>query len=114
MTNHNLLDRNDIPSEKVTYHCTKCKKNFVRLEALNLHVIKEHLGHKCYVCDKTFNSVENVARHISTVHSDIESHQCEFCIENFDHFIDMRHHIMNNHSLLDRNDESMEKISYHC
>ena len=101
MNNHRLLDQNDIPSKKITYSCTKCDKKFLRLEALNYHVVKEYLGLKCYLCNKPYGSITAVAGHVSTAHSEIQSHKCEFCEETFDQFMDMRHHLMNNHSLLD-------------
>ena len=38
MSNHSLLDKNEC--EKISYHCTKCDKSFVRLESLNYHVVR--------------------------------------------------------------------------
>ena len=102
MNNHSLLDRNDVPNEKIRYSCTKCGKKFLRLEALNLHVEKEYLGNRCYLCNVNYSSSTAVAIHVSTVHSKIQSHKCEFCEETFGQFMDMRDHLMNNHSLLDR------------
>ena len=92
MNNHNLLDRNDVPSEKITYSCTKCGKKFLRLEALNLHVVKEYIGHKCYVCNLNYSSITGVARHVSNVHSEIQSHKCEFCDETFDRNSKLKKH----------------------
>ena len=90
----------------------KCGKKFVRLEALNLHVVKEHVGHKCFLCNKPYGSITAIAQHVASAHSDLQSHKCEFCEETFEEFMDMRHHLMNNHSLLDHYD--YEKKSYSC
>ena len=115
LNNHNLLDKQDLSSEKVIYECDKCGKTFLRLEALNLHVVKEYIGHKCYLCGIDLNSVTSVARHVSTIHSDIKSHPCEFCHESFEQYMDMRKHTMINHSLQDnKNDIPPEKTKYSC
>ena len=71
MNNHSLLDKNYVPSGKITYSCTKCDQKFLRLEALNLHVEKEYLGNKCYLCNMTQMNSTAIANHVSTVHSDI-------------------------------------------
>ena len=111
MNNHSLLDKKEIPNDRITYECSKCGQTFLRMEALNLHVLKEYLGHKCYICDKPLDSSASVARHVSSVHFEIQSHKCEFCEETFGQFMEMRHHMMSNHSLLDGKYVPSEKIS---
>ena len=59
-----------------------------------------------------FGSITAIAGQVSTVHSDIQSQKCEFGEETFDQFMDMRYHLMNNHSLHDKNGIPNEEITF--
>ena len=44
-----------------TEEVSKCDKTFLKLEALNLLVIKEYFGHKCYLCNMILSSITAIA-----------------------------------------------------
>ena len=68
-------------------------------------MVKEYLGNKCYLCNVNYSTSTAIA-----VHSEMQSHKCEFCEVTFGQFMDtMRHHMMNNHSLLNKDGIPSEK-----
>ena len=105
MNTHNLLSDMLIPNNQVTsYECDYCSTNnvktFLRLESLNYHIEKVHLGYKCYICDKELNSPTSLIRHINIIHSDHKSHRCKYCGKEFNKtYYDLRRHIITEHKI---------------
>ena len=84
MNTHNLLGGGALPPNQITtYECDFCDvKTFLRLESLNYHIEKAHLGYKCYICDRELHSPTSLIRHINIVHSDVTSHRCNIATKN--------------------------------
>ncbi|CAH1252726.1 ZNF532 [Branchiostoma lanceolatum] len=67
------------------HNCSECKTSFVKLNLLQAHMAKEHgmpKKHPCTMCNRTFESVHSMKRHVRINHQGIKRvYRCWHCKE---------------------------------
>ncbi|KAK2719554.1 sal-like protein 3 isoform X1 [Artemia franciscana] len=83
-----------------SFKCNICQKSFSSKYYGNIH-LRIHSGekpHKCLVCNKKFNLVGNLKRHITIFHSDEKPHKCSICSKKFSLKYSLKRHMTTIHS----------------
>ena len=76
-----------------THGCTQCGFKTNSLEALSKHVQSAHAP-QCKVCNKTFISKEQLAKHQATHIDPAHPNECPICEQRFDNAKAMRAHLL--------------------
>ena len=72
------IDQNGSESQKETNHivCEICEMVFNAKLKLKYHFSAVHKFYKCESCGKLFLQVQNLKRHIHTIHDDRKDYKC--------------------------------------
>ena len=68
------------------YVCSVCNKSFDTLDSIKKHIKYVHSDtrkYKCYQCGKEFKTKGNLNEHIRYIHSDIKEYKCDQCSKEF-------------------------------
>ena len=79
------------------YECGHCEKYFDLLTALKRHIILEHQIEKvydCEICCAIFTNDEALRDHIMSVHEEKKLFACNFCVFKAGKYIDWKEHLL--------------------
>ena len=83
-------------TEKKSFKCEICKKDFALKSNFDKHTQSVHKGEKpfkCNLCAKAFNRKDILNHHIKVVHEGKKPFKCETCNKSFGYSQGLRTHI---------------------
>ncbi|XP_011159477.1 zinc finger protein 84 [Solenopsis invicta] len=78
------------------YHCSKCRKHFMRRERLEFHEMRHNENMDefiCSTCGKEFSGENSLYEHYLFVHKGVRPHICEVCGKSFQLKVRLKEHL---------------------
>ncbi|XP_012528011.1 zinc finger protein 189 [Monomorium pharaonis] len=78
------------------YHCSKCRKHFMRQERLEFHEMRHNENMDefiCSTCGKEFSGENSLYEHYLFVHKGVRPHICEICGKSFQLKVRLKEHL---------------------
>jgi rubredoxin len=107
---HNQKQLTNHHHRKHTTRCRLCKKLFLTIEQLELHLITEKHQFLCPLCSATFESNNSYHNHIAQHPEMLPVYRCTKCIESFGKRSDLSEHVIAKH----KKDLPKQKICPTC
>ncbi|KAF7274024.1 hypothetical protein GWI33_013290, partial [Rhynchophorus ferrugineus] len=81
--------------EREVFQCPVCQKVYDKgYEAVHMKMHQEHEVHICYVCNRKFDTKENLEMHIKA-HSGTKKFACSYCKKPFTNYKALENHVVN-------------------
>lgn len=79
--------------------CQVCGLSFKDQVRLNRHFTVSHIGHRCTVCDKTFDAYHKLDKHKEKFHGHVKNYDCNLCTSIFKSNYQLKVHLGKVHNV---------------